>query len=67
MVDTKASTTAPGGKENAIPPNYTSARKRAKKDNTASNEQQQRPAARQSKTGRLSQFMNMPMDVLMEV
>ena len=63
MTDTKASTTEPDGKENTI----ASARKRGKKDSTAPDDQQRRPSVRQSKTGRLSQFMNMPMDVLMEV
>ena len=62
------SSAVPDGKENANPATRTSQRKRAKaSDTVARGQTRAKSAIRQPKTGRLSQLMNMPMDVLMEV
>jgi hypothetical protein len=62
------SSSVPDGKENANPATRTSQRKRVKTSDPAARSQTRaKSAIRQPKTGRLSQLMNMPMDVLMEV
>ena len=55
------------GKENTNPATRTSRRKRPKATNTDSRVEPQAKSGRQSKAGRLSQLMSMPMDILMEV
>jgi hypothetical protein len=68
-MSTKASSsTVLDEKENTDPVTRTSQRKRAKATNTAGRvEPRAKPAIRHPKAGRLSQLMNMPMDILMEV
>ena len=62
------SSAVPDGKENANTATRTSQRKRSKAGDTAARGQTRaKSAVRHPKTGRLSQLMNMPMDVLMEV
>jgi hypothetical protein len=64
----KVSSTVLDGKENTNATTRTSQRKRIKLNETAGRlEPRTKFAVRQPKTGRLSQLMSMPMDVLMEV
>ena len=59
---------APDGKENAPAVTRTLQSKRVKVNNTAGGMgPKTKTAIRQPKTGRLSQLMSIPMDVLMEV